>query len=248
MATANEVVAYARSKLNQKVTVPTNPYGGQCVAFNDHIIQHFTNGQKNLAYTNAKDTLAKAQQQGLIVEYNNDPDKYPQPGDSIVFDWGSDPYGHIGIVIEASPTVFHTLEQNVDGWKDENGNGENDQLEIGGGGYVREMWRPVSDYKYVTGWFRLKYDEEKPKPKEEEKGEIEMFTIGAKDRGIALMQGGVFLSFYRPEDPKGFWAKGIPHIMISQTTFDKWQAQSNVSPYDPAMVSKMNEILKELKD
>src|SRR3712207_9561493 len=101
MTTAKEVVAYAWPKLNQKVTVPTNPYGGQCVAFNDHIIQHFTNGNKNLAYTNAKDTLAKAEAQGLIVVYNDHPDKYPEPGDSIVYDWGTDPYGHIGIVIRS---------------------------------------------------------------------------------------------------------------------------------------------------
>ncbi|MGO4935899.1 CHAP domain-containing protein [Collinsella sp. Sow4_D11] len=238
MTTAQDVVNYSKNLVGKKVTVPTNPYGGQCVAFNDHIVQHFTNGKKNLAYTNAKDTLAKAAQQGLIVVYNDHPDKYPQPGDSIVYDWGTDPYGHIGIVIEADPNVLHTLEQNVDGYRDENGNGQNDQLEIGGGGYVREMHRNVSDYQYVTGWFRLKYDE--PKPKEEKKEEEnDMFTISAPGRGIGLVQGGTFFPILDAKDPIAFWEAGVKNIAVSTATFDSFQGKAQKSSLDDATVKKL---------
>lgn len=158
MTTAQEVVAYAKSKLNQKVTVPTNPYGGQCVAFIDHIVQHFSN--KNLAYTNAIDCLKKAKSQGLEVIYNNpnDPNLIPKSGDffvmSSVASDGVD-YGHIGVVVSADTKGMTTLEQNIDGYSDNNRNGINDQLEIGGGGYVRNNKR---SYAGVTGWFRLPYD------------------------------------------------------------------------------------------
>lgn len=158
MTTAQEVVAYAKSKLNQKVTVPTNPYGGQCVAFIDHIIQHFSN--KNLAYTNAIDCLKKAKSQGLEVIYNNpnDVNLIPKSGDffvmSSVASNGVD-YGHIGVVVSADTKGMITLEQNIDGYSDNNRNGINDQLEIGGGGYVRNNKR---SYAGVTGWFRLPYD------------------------------------------------------------------------------------------
>ncbi|HFI0083549.1 TPA: hypothetical protein ACGOR9_001200 [Streptococcus suis] len=57
MTTANDVVSYSLSLVGRKVTVPTNPYGGQCVALIDHIMQHLTGGQLNMAYTNAKDCL-----------------------------------------------------------------------------------------------------------------------------------------------------------------------------------------------
>ncbi|HEL1585433.1 TPA: hypothetical protein TXJ06_002240, partial [Streptococcus suis] len=49
MTTKYQVASYARSLVGQKVTVPTNPYGGQCVALIDHIMQHFTGGELNMA-------------------------------------------------------------------------------------------------------------------------------------------------------------------------------------------------------
>ena len=54
MTTVNKIVAYAKSLTNQLVSVPTNPYGSQCVVLIDDIVQHFTD--KNLAYTNAIDS------------------------------------------------------------------------------------------------------------------------------------------------------------------------------------------------
>ena len=58
MTTQAKVVESALSKVNTKVTVATNPYGGQCVALIDKIVQEETG--KNMAYTNAIDCLEKA--------------------------------------------------------------------------------------------------------------------------------------------------------------------------------------------
>ncbi|HFI0356795.1 TPA: CHAP domain-containing protein, partial [Streptococcus suis] len=134
MTTKHQVASYARSLVGQKVTVPTNPYGGQCVALIDHIMQHFTGGKLNMAYTNAKDCLDRAKAKGLEVIYYNG-SNVPDVGDFFVCQWGpNDLFGHIGVCITADPNMIVSVEQNIDGYRDENANGINDQLEIGGGG------------------------------------------------------------------------------------------------------------------
>ncbi|MBY5022301.1 CHAP domain-containing protein [Streptococcus suis] len=156
MTTKYQVASYARSLVGQKVTVPTNPYGGQCVALIDHIMQHFTGGKLNMAYTNAKDCLDRAKAKGLEVIYYNG-SNVPDVGDFFVCQWGpSDLFGHIGVCITADPNMIVSVEQNIDGYRDENANGINDQLEIGGGGYTRHHSR---NYNGVIGWFRLPYNE-----------------------------------------------------------------------------------------
>ncbi len=162
MTTKYQVASYARSLVGQKVIVPTNPYGGQCVALIDHIVQHFTDGELNMAYTNAKDCLDRAKAQGLEVIYHNGANA-PDVGDFFVCQYGTnDPFGHIGVCITADRNMIVSVEQNIDGWQDENGNGLNDQLEVGGGGYTRHHSR---NYDGVIGWFRLPYDEPVPAKK-----------------------------------------------------------------------------------
>ncbi|WP_228064579.1 N-acetylmuramoyl-L-alanine amidase [Streptococcus danieliae] len=419
MVTAMDVVNYANGLVGKKVTVPTNPYGGQCVALIDHIVQHFTDGKKNLAYVNAVDGLKKAKEMGLIVIYNNPNDPYllPEPGDFFVM---NDPHswGHIGVVVSADVNGMHTIEQNIDGYRDDNGNGINDQLEVGGGGYTRKNYR---DYSNVIGWFRLPYSDQKQKEgkvtvepktvgedlfsglttkvdpnimnadsnratvnlivihhnagtsdenarrtwykstgigtsahyqvtptdiwgcvgenyvayhagdygvnqrsigiehlnstgarswqiaeetyknsakliadlcrryklpidrkhivghreivatacpggididklirmaqevangavketKVEKKEVVDMFTISAKDRGIALMTGGVFYSLLDAKDPENFWNQGVPHIQVSPKTFDNFQTKSNVDKLDDETVNKLIAGLKK---
>ncbi len=423
MVTAMDVVNYANGLVGKKVTVPTNPYGGQCVALIDHVVQHFTDGKKNLAYVNAADGLKKAKEMGLIVIYNNPNDPYllPEPGDFFVMN-DPHPWGHIGVVVSADVNGMHTIEQNIDGYRDDNGNGINDQLEVGGGGYTRKNYR---DYSNVTGWFRLPYSNQKQKegkaivePKKvgedlfsglvtdidpnlmyaggtrakidrivihhnagtsdenarrtwyvssgnetsahyqvtpdkiwgcvgenfpawhagnaemnarsigiehlnstgapgwqiaeetyknsakliadlcrrynipidrkhivghkeivgtacpggididklirmakeaangtaqetkveatvENNGGAAMFTISAKDRGIALMTGGVFYALLDAKDPENFWNQGVPHIQVSQKTFDNFQTKSNVDKLDDETVNKLIAGLKK---
>lgn len=65
---ASRVVASTLSKVGQKVTVPSNSYGGQCVALVDKIVQELTD--KNMSYTNAIDCLEKAKSNGFQVIYD----------------------------------------------------------------------------------------------------------------------------------------------------------------------------------
>lgn len=166
MTTAKDVVNYANTLVGKKVTVPTNRFGGQCIALIDHIVQHFTDGKKNMAYINAIDGLKKAKQNGfLVIENNpNDPNLIPQPGDIVVTTeaW---PFGHIFVVVSADVNGMHTIEQNIDGPRDDNGNGINDQLEVGGGGYTRKNYR---DYSHVVGWFRLPHSGSQESQKQKE--------------------------------------------------------------------------------
>ncbi|GGE26808.1 LysM peptidoglycan-binding domain-containing protein [Streptococcus himalayensis] len=162
---ASRVVASSLSKVGQKVTVPTNPYGGQCVALVDKIVQELTD--KNMSYTNAIDCLKKAQSNGFQVIY----DAWgvnPKAGDFYVIDTVGQPFGHIGIcVTDSDGESIDGVEQNVDGYSDHNHNGINDQLEIGGGGITRRVKRVfMADGSLydasgtvklgkVIGWFRI---------------------------------------------------------------------------------------------
>lgn len=166
MTTAQDVVNYTNTLVGKKVTVPTNPYGGQCIALIDHIVQHFTDGNKDMANINAIDGLKKAKQNEFPVIENdpNDPYLIPQPGD-IVITTEAWPFGHIFVVVSADTKGMHTIEQNIDGYRDDNGNGINDQLEVGGGGYTRKNYR---DYSHVVGWFRLPYSSSQEAKKQRE--------------------------------------------------------------------------------
>lgn len=237
MATALAVVDYSKSLVGQKVKVKTNPYGGQCVALIDHIVQHFTEGEMNLAYTNAKDCLVKAENEGMEVIYNdpNDPDLIPQEGDFVVLHFGpSDPFGHILVCVSADRNGMVTVEQNIDGYSDHNRNGINDQLEIDGGGYTRNHSR---NYEGVIGWFRLPYDSSLNQKKEEE--ENDMITISAPGRGIALMMGGKFLPILHKDTPLTFWNQGVKHYNLDTATFDAWQGKAEKSTLDDVTVNKL---------
>lgn len=162
---ASRVVASALSKVGQKVAVPSNPYGGQCVSLVDKIVQELTD--KDMAYTNAIDCLTKAKSNGFTV-IKDAWGVNPKAGDFYVIKTDGHPYGHIGICItDSDGTSIDGVEQNVDGYSDHNKNGINDQLEIGGGGITRRVKRvwmgdgslydATGTVKLgkVVGWFRI---------------------------------------------------------------------------------------------
>ncbi|MBF0699418.1 N-acetylmuramoyl-L-alanine amidase [Streptococcus danieliae] len=81
--------------------------------------------------------------------------------------------------------------------------------------------------------------------KVEKNGGAAMFTISAKERGIALMTGGVFYALLDAKDPENFWNQGVPHIQVSQKTFDNFQTKSNVDKLDDETVNKLIAGLKK---
>lgn len=159
MATVTELLNYAKSLIGKKVTVPSNPFGGQCVSFVDHLTRWATGGKYNLSYTNAIDLLSKASSNGFEVFYFNGSNS-PQAGDIWVTRTYSHAFGHTGIFLTGGwqPT---TLEQNVDGNADA----------LTNGGWVRQKQRllysdgtmnynPYIEKQTLVGWFRLPLDKE----------------------------------------------------------------------------------------
>lgn len=171
MVTQKELVDYSLSLVGKKVTVPSNLYGGQCVSLIDHIVQKFTN--TNVSYTNAVDLLSMAKKRGFAVTYDA-PGRKPKAGDIYVIQTFNNiqghAFGHVGIAVKDSDgKSIEGVEQNVDGYSDNNKNGINDQLEVGGGGYTRRVSRDwyAGSTLYnkgtkvqigkVLGWFTLPY-------------------------------------------------------------------------------------------
>lgn len=157
LVTQQEFLRIAKSKINQRVTVDTNPYGGQCVAYIDACIREATNGAKNMAYTNAVDGITKARQLGYEVFTSG----APQPGDVYVISTSKaqqgHTFGHIGICLEAKEDQYLIgLEQNVDGNKDALTNGGwvrqvNNTWGSDGSLYNNYIHYPSG---YLIGWFR----------------------------------------------------------------------------------------------
>ena len=65
MTTQQDLLNKINSLVDQRATVPTNPYGGQCVAFIDNILQYQGLFDLNFGYVNAIDCLDRAAQLGL---------------------------------------------------------------------------------------------------------------------------------------------------------------------------------------
>lgn len=197
MATVTELLNYAKSLTGKKVTVPTNPYGGQCVSFVDHLTQWATGGKYNLSYTNAIDLLSKARANGFEVFYFNGTNA-PQPGDIWVTRTYSHAFGHTGIFVTSGGQPV-TLEQNVDGNADA----------LTNGGWVRQKQRllypdgtmnynPYIEKQTLVGWFRLPLDKEstsvKPTIKKGKKsGMYGSFLFTVKEGDGEFSKGAVFM-------------------------------------------------------
>ena len=201
MATFRQYMTYAASLLGQKVTVPTNPYGGQCVAYVDHLTRWATDNEYNLAYTNAIDLLARARANGFQVFYNGGKSQ-PKPGDIWVTRTYSHPYGHTGVfeTVGGQPV---TLEQNIDGNADALYNGgwvrrKNRLLYASG----RMDYNPQIETQTLIGWFRLPLSEEptpagnaetNQKNRKRKSPMIGSFLFTVKETDHEFIKGAVYL-------------------------------------------------------
>lgn len=98
--------------------------------------------------------------------------------------------------------------------------------------------------KWGVSYDQLKHDIENgfvaaTKDAVEQQEEQDMITISAPGRGIALMQGGVFLPFLNAQDPANAWAQGIKHVQLDAKTFDAWQGNARKSTLDDDTVKKL---------
>lgn len=197
MPTTQEMINYACSLEGQRVTVDTNPYGGQCAAFTDYMCRWATNGKYNLSYTNAIDLLARAAQNGFEVYYW-DGRNVPQAGDWWVTSTTGHPYGHTGMFLTTGGQPI-TLEQNVDGNWDA----------LTNGGWVRRKQRLLyangrmtydymDDGQTLIGWFRLPLDNPKPqtmniKKRRKRSGMYGSFYFSIKEGDNEFAKGAIYL-------------------------------------------------------
>ncbi|HEQ4082017.1 TPA: CHAP domain-containing protein [Streptococcus pyogenes] len=156
MATVSEVISYWRGlgDTNQGYDADL-AWGWQCADVTNGTTTNFFGVT---LWGNAIDLLDSAKAQGLEVIYDA-PGINPKAGDLFVMYTYAHPYGHTGIVIaDSDGYTIQTIEQNVDGYSDNNGDGINDQFQVGGP--ARYVTRAFSDGDgYIVGWIRPPYSD-----------------------------------------------------------------------------------------
>ncbi|OFI48022.1 hypothetical protein BG262_00540 [Floricoccus penangensis] len=222
MATKNDAIAYAKGLADKGIGINFDgAWGMQCVDLPYAISQTFFG--KRLS-GNAIDLLNSAKSVGYKVEYYT-PGMKPKAGAIFVQNsWFPNEYGilvnygHTGLVIlDSDGKTMKTIEQNVDGNPDA----------LVNGGPARYRNHVINSD--ILGWFYPPYSDLDKPLKDNNKNieeEDDMFIVTANNRGIALMQGGLFLGFLDAEDPKSFMQAGIPVYKVATKTFDSWQSET----------------------
>lgn len=242
MTTQRQLLDTLDSVVNQRLTVPTNPYGGQCVAAVDNILQYQGLYNLNFSYLNAIDALDRASILGLEVTYFNGSNN-PSVGSVFVSDCS--PYhqfGHIGFVVaEHADGTVTTIEQNIDGNADA----------LYNGGWVRRVRRNLSSdgtFSYIDwnapsqrmiGWFELPFAPEPTAPQQQENTEkrgketmLVMRSHSGKQGYFGVVGDTVF---------------GIGHIETVQSLINAGAAEISIHDDDfNRIVGQLNSDLKIL--
>ena len=162
MTSKTQLLNTLESLVNQRVIVPTNPYGGQCVALIDNVLQYQGLFNLDFSYLNAIDGLSRAESQGLKVTRFNGANNPPVGSVWVTNCLPYHQFGHIGFVVAENPDgTVTTVEQNIDGNADC----------LYNGGWTRKVTRNLDsagNFSYVdwnapsqqmVGWFELPFDE-----------------------------------------------------------------------------------------
>jgi surface antigen len=199
MTTRKELLDKLDSLVNQQATVPTNPYGGQCVALIDNVLQYQGLFNYNFSYLNAIDGLDRAASLGLKVTRFDGTNRPPVCAVWITSCLPYHKYGHIGFVAAHNPDgTITTIEQNIDG--------NADALE--NGGWVRKVVRYLDGdgtFSYVNwqaptqqliGWFELPFENKKTEEKTTKLEELDMqkeFILKNGKYGFGVYIGGKYI-------------------------------------------------------
>lgn len=242
MTTQRQLLDTLDSVVNQRVTVPTNPYGGQCVALIDNILQYQGLYNLNFSYLNAINGLDRASALGLKVTYFNGSNN-PPVGSVFVSDCS--PYhqfGHIGFVVaEHADGTVTTIEQNIDGNSDA----------LYNGGWVRKVRRNLDsagNFSYIDwngssqrmiGWFELPFTPDpttaqQKSTKERGKNMLVMRSHSGKQGYFGVVGDTVF---------------GIGHIETVQSLINAGAAEISIHDDDfNRIIGQLNSDLKILGD
>ena len=236
MTTRKQLLDTLDSVVNQRLTVPTNPYGGQCVAAVDNILQYQGLYNLNFSYLNAIDGLDRASNLGLKVTYFNGSNN-PPVGSVFVSDCS--PYhqfGHIGFVVAENPDgTITTIEQNIDGNSDA----------LYNGGWTRKVTRNLDDagnFSYIdwnapaqqmVGWFELPFTQEATAPqqakstKEREKETMLVMRSHSGKQGYFGVVGDTVFGIGHIETVQSLINAGAAEISIHDDDFNRIVGQLN---------------------
>lgn len=162
MTSKTQLLSTLESLVNQRVTVPTNPYGGQCISLIDYVLQYAGLFNLDFSYLNAIDGLNRAESLGLKVTRFNGANNPPVGSVWVTNCLPYHQFGHIGFVVAENPDgTVTTVEQNIDGNADC----------LYNGGWTRKVTRNLDsagNFSYIdwnapsqqmVGWFELPFDE-----------------------------------------------------------------------------------------
>lgn len=235
MTTQRQLLDTLNSVVDQRLTVPTNPYGGQCVAAVDNILQYQGLYNLNFSYLNAIDGLDRASLLGLKVTYFNGSNN-PPVGSVFVSDCSPyHPFGHIGFVVaEHADGTITTIEQNIDGNADA----------LYNGGWVRRVRRNLSSdgtFSYVdwngpsqrmVGWFELPFTQDATAPQQEstkKRGKEKMLVMRSHSgkQGYFGVVGDTVFGIGHIETVQSLINAGAAEISIHDDDFNRIIGQLN---------------------
>lgn len=161
MTSKTQLLNTLESLVNQRVTVPTNPYGGQCISLIDYVLQYAGLFNLDFSYLNAIDGLSRAESLGLKVTRFNGANNPPVGSVWVTNCLPYHQFGHIGFVVAENPDgTVTTVEQNIDS------NGD----ALYNDGWTRKVTRNLDsagNFSYIdwnaptqqmVGWFELPFD------------------------------------------------------------------------------------------
>lgn len=235
MTTQRQLLDTLNSVVDQRLTVPTNPYGGQCVAAIDNILQYQGLYDLNFSYVNAIDGLDRASLLGLKVTYFNGSNN-PPVGSVFVSDCSPyHPFGHIGFVVaEHADGTITTIEQNIDGNADA----------LYNGGWVRRVRRNLSSdgtFSYVdwnapsqrmVGWFELPFTQDATAPQQastKKRGKEKMLVMRSHSgkQGYFGVVGDTVFGIGHIETVQSLINAGAAEISIHDDDFNRIIGQLN---------------------
>lgn len=199
MTTQKQLLDKLESVVNQRLTVPTNPFGGQCVAAIDRILHYEGLFNLDFSYVNAIDCLDRAANLGLKVTRFNGSNRPPIGSVWVSNCWPYHEFGHIGFVVGyTADGGIITIEQNIDSNADA----------LFNGGWTRKVIRNLSSdgtFSYVNwqapaqqmlGWFELPFDAPKADIVIKNLEDLKLmkeFIVTSKKYGYGVFVGGKYV-------------------------------------------------------
>ena len=206
------------SLVNQRVTVPTNPYGGQCVSLVDYVLHYAGLFNFDFGYLNAIDGLDRAESLGLKVTRFNGSNNPPVGSVWVTSCLPYHQFGHIGFIAAENPDgTVTTIEQNIDGNADC----------LSNGGWTRKVTRNLDsagNFGYIdwnapaqqmVGWFELPFDDSEIEPGGLSKGDyfIDVSAYQAADLTSICQAAGTNNTIIKVSEGVGW----LSPVMTQQT-------------------------------